>query len=80
MPAPVMSGVAWSVSASGGSWSAVGPSGCVEGKVMSTGYPQRIHTGSHWVRTCLRHLAYAGVERRLSGIDAGPYLGYHFGG
>ena len=37
MPAPVRSGVAWSVSASGGSWSAVGPSGWVEGRVMSTG-------------------------------------------
>ena len=75
MPAPVMSGVASSVSASGGSWSAVGPSGWVEGSVMSTGYPHLMHTGSHWAKTCLRHLAYAGVDRLLSGIDAGPDLG-----
>ena len=47
---------------------------------MSTGYPHLMHTGSHWASTCLRHLAYAGVERRLSGIDAGPYLGDDWGG
>jgi hypothetical protein len=75
MPAPVMSGVAWSVSASGGSWSAVGPSGCVEGRFISTGYPHLMHTGSHCASTCLRHLAYAGVDRLLSGIDPGPDLG-----
>ena len=78
MPAPVRSGVASSVSARGGSWSAVGPSGCVEGSVMSTGYPHLMHTGSHWVSTCFLHLAYAGVDLRLSGIDPAPDLGDHF--
>ena len=78
MPAPDRSGVASWLSASGGSWSAVGPSGCVEGSVISTGYPHLMHTGSHCARTCFLHLAYAGVERRLSGIDPAPYLGDHF--
>jgi hypothetical protein len=64
MPAASRLGAISPVSASGGSWSALGPSGCEPGSVMSTGYPHRIQTGSHFSSTCFRHVLYALLERR----------------
>ena len=49
----------------GGSWSALGPCGWVEGSAISTGCPQRMHTGSQYCRTCLRHALYLALERGL---------------
>jgi hypothetical protein len=55
MPAPSRPGVRSPVSASGGSWSALAPCGSVRGRAMSTGYPQRMQTGSHLARTWRVH-------------------------
>jgi len=59
MPDPSSPGAMSPVSDSGGSWSALGPSGCDPGSDMSTGYPQRMQTGSHCLSTWVRHARYA---------------------
>ena len=53
------------VRARGGSWSAEGPRGFDEGRVMSTGWPHRMQIGSQCWRTCLRHALYLALERGL---------------
>jgi len=54
IPAPSSPGVKSPVSASGGSWSAVGPIGWAPDSDMSTSYPHLIQIGSHLARTSLR--------------------------
>lgn len=69
MPEPSKPGAMSPVSDRGGSWSALGPWGWLPGKVMSTGYPHRIQTGSQCVSTCLRHCLYTWVPRGSPALD-----------
>lgn len=56
MPDPSRPGVRSPVMASGGSWSALAPSGVFLGSVMSTGDPQRMQVGSQLASTSLTQL------------------------
>jgi hypothetical protein len=58
MPDPSSPGVRSPVTEKGGSWSALAPCGLFLGKVMSTGYPQRMQVGSHWAMTIATHFLY----------------------
>jgi hypothetical protein len=56
IPEPSSPGVRSPVMASGGSWSALAPSGLFFGSVISTGDPQRMQVGSQLASTSFTQL------------------------